>query len=147
MSRIIQTSIFIEEQRAVVFKALMSPSSIKQWWSAQNVIVMPEEGGIYALTWGQDIDSPEYITVCRINALQSPKRLVLLYEDYRSQTGQLPFEASFLVEFNLIENVKGTLLLVTQSGFPDDSIADDYYEGCQKGWNDVLGLIKKVVEK
>jgi len=35
---------------------------------------------------------------------------------------------------------------IKQTGIPDDQIADDYFEGCKIGWNQVLKNFKEYCE-
>lgn len=104
-------------------------------------------GGIYAVTWGDDIDQPDYISVAAISELIRPKRLALSDFRYHSKEGNLPFEADFGNEFILEEEGNGTSITVIQTGFPDDSVADKFYEACVKGWKDTMISFKGIAEK
>ena len=37
-----------------VFSLLLTPSAMREWWSAARAIVIPNEGGIWAAAWGGD---------------------------------------------------------------------------------------------
>ena len=52
-----------------LFSLLVTPSSIREWWSAARAIVIPETAGIWAAAWGDDEDAPEYIAVATIRCL------------------------------------------------------------------------------
>lgn len=129
-----------------VFALLITPSAIRQWWSAARAIVLPQPGGIWAATWGDDEDSPDYITAATIEVFDPLRRLVL--SDYRSfaRTGPLPFDADFTTEFVIEPSETGSRLAVTQSGFPAGPIADDFYADCEQGWHDTFEAIRKFVE-
>lgn len=39
-----------------------------------------------------------------------------------------------------------TLLHVVQDGFPMDSLADEFYAGCERGWVDTFAGIRRYLE-
>ena len=146
MARQIVKVISINASKEDVFNALISPSMIKKWWFANSAIVLPETGGTYTVSWGENEDNPDYITICKILEIQAPKKLKLEYEHYFSKFGEMPFEAEFEVVFELEGISNQTNLKVTQTGFPDNSIADPYLDGCVKGWNDTCASLKNTIE-
>lgn len=147
MAREITQEYTINSGPDTAFDALLKPGMIKKWWYASSAIVMPEEGGIYAVTWGDDIDHPDYISVAKIAKMVKPQLLLLTDFQYRSKDGTLPFEADLDVEFTLEPGDSGTKLSVSQRGFPEDEIADEFYNGCVQGWIDTMTSFKKVVEE
>jgi uncharacterized protein YndB with AHSA1/START domain len=148
MPREILQSIEISNNPEFIFNSLLNPSAITEWWQAKTAIVVKENDGIYAVSWGEDIDDPDYITISIIRNLVYQKRFSLEYSSYVSKGGKLPFESKMLVHFTIIpKTITSTLIEIRQTGFPDDQIADDYFEGCKKGWNQVLGNLKKYCEK
>lgn len=147
MPRKLSQEIIINSDQQSTFNALIKPSMINQWWFAKTSIVVPEKGGIYMMCWGEDIDDPDYISQARIEEINAPTSLTLRYVDYRAKMGKLPFEADFMVYFQLeSSDDKQTKLSVRQEGFPNEAIADEYYNGCIKGWDDTLQSIKTVLE-
>lgn len=50
MSRQIIQEYFINSNADMVFDALLSPGMIQKWWFANSAIVLPQEGGVYAVT-------------------------------------------------------------------------------------------------
>jgi len=144
--RIISKQIHINAAAKVVFNAMISPSLIKQWWYAQTAIVVPEKDGIYALTWGEKLDSPDYITVSRLSEFEFGKKLCMTNELYYSPHGSLPFDAQLHVTFDFAQKDEGTELRVLQEGIPKDKEADEFYEGTVKGWETTLQSLKNVVE-
>lgn len=147
MAREITQEYAINSDPDTVFDALISPGMIQKWWFASSAIVLPEEGGIYAVTWGDDIDQPDYISVANIAKMVKPELLLLTDFRYRSKDGSLPFEADLDVEFTLEPDDSGTKLSVKQRGFPDDAIADEFYNGCVQGWIETMTSFKNVVEE
>jgi uncharacterized protein YndB with AHSA1/START domain len=145
-TRQIEDEILIQTNAASAFEALIKPSMIKKWWLASSAIVIPEKDGLYALSWGDDPDEPDYVTYATIKEYIPPKKLTLLYQSYRSSNKRLPFEADFEVQFNIAATESHCTLTVKQTGFPIDKLADDYYNGCIQGWNDTLKWIKLTLE-
>lgn len=129
-----------------LFALLHTPSAIRRWWGAARVIVMPEPGGIWAATWGDDEDDPEYVTVATLGDFDPPRRMVLTDYRYRARTGPLPLEAEFVTEFAVTSHPEGAVLRVTQDGFPPGSEADDFYAACEKGWRDTFAGIRRYLE-
>lgn len=147
MAREIIQEYIIGKSRDAVFEAIITPKMIKKWWFANNAIVLPEEDGIYAVTWGDNIDNPDYISVAKIASFERPIRLLLTDFRYKSKEGDLPFEADMPTEFSLEELGDQTKLTVHQTGFPDEKFADKFYNLCVQGWIDTLTSLKKIVEE
>lgn len=146
MSRAITKEIIINETKEKIFEALIKPSVIKKWWGAKNAIVIPELNGLHAVCWGEDEDHPAYTTAARISEFKRPAKLSLTDFKYTSKAGRLPFQAKLEVEFIIESFGDKTKLVVKQTGFPEDAIADDYFTACTKGWENTLALFKIVVE-
>jgi len=145
MPRQITKAISINKSAETVFEALITPSWIRQWWSANTAIVLPKTGGIYAVTRGEE-DRPDYISCANIRKIEAPSRLQLADFRYASKEGELPFDADLAVAFSIELMDEGTQLQVTQTGFPDEAVADEFYNGCIRGWEDTLVAFKKTVE-
>lgn len=126
-----------------VFALLHTPSDIRGWWSAARVIVLGEEGGIWMAAWGADEDSPDYISAATIKVFDPPSRMVFGDYRYYARSGPLPFDANFVTEFSVQAHPQGALLRVVQDGFPTDSVADEFYAGCEKGWRDTFAGIRR----
>jgi len=131
---------------AELFSILLTPSAIRSWWSASRAIVVPERGGIWAATWGDSENDPDYATAATIRELDPPRRVVLADYRYRAKGGPLPFRADFVTEFLVSEHPEGAALRVTQDGFPAASIADEFYAGCERGWRDTFAGIRRHLE-
>jgi len=129
-----------------VFAILHTPSAIRAWWGAARAIVLPRDGGIWMAAWGADEDSPDYITSARIKVFDPPRRLVLGDFVYYAKTGPLPFQAEFTTEFSVSDSPNGAVLKVVQDGFPIDSVADDFYAGCETGWTNTFAGIRRYLE-
>jgi uncharacterized protein YndB with AHSA1/START domain len=129
-----------------VFSLLHTPSAIRSWWSAARAIVLAERGGLWAATWGESEDSPDYITVATLHEFDPPRRMVLTDYRYKARSGPLPFQADFITEFLVAPHEQGAVLRVTQDGFPDGPEADDFYAGCQRGWKDTFDGIRRYLQ-
>lgn len=128
------------------FALLSTPSAIRGWWSAARVVVAPRPRGLWVATWGDDEDAPDYVSAARILAWEPPHRLRLGDFEYYTRTGGLPFDAPLETEFLVADAPNGSTLTVTQSGFPDDAIADDFYAACERGWADTFAGIARFVQ-
>ena len=147
MPREITQTIEIDQVPDIIFAALLNPSAIIEWWQANTAIVVKENNGIYAVSWGENIDDPDFVTTSMIRDLVPQKSFSLEYLSYVAKTGGLPFEAKMNVHFIITpENKSSSILEISQTGFPDDPIADEYIKGCKAGWNQVLGNIKEYCE-
>ncbi len=86
---------------AEVFRLLVTPSAIREWWSAARAIVIARTGGVWCAAWGDREDDPDYITAAIIKVYDPPQRLVLSDFDYYAKSGPLPFDASLTTEFRI----------------------------------------------
>lgn len=128
---------------AELFGLLITPSAIRAWWDASRTIVLAEPGGLWAAAWGEDEDSPDYVTAAVIRAYEPPRKLVLADYRYHSKDGALPFEADFTITFRIDPAPEGARLTVIQDGFPVDTVADDFVAGCERGWHDTFAGIRR----
>lgn len=129
-----------------LFEALHTPSAICRWWSAARAIVMPEQGGLWVAAWGENEDDPDYVTAARMRTFDPPRRIVMDDYRYRMKEGGLPFDAEFVIRFDVEPHEDGALLRVTQDGFPLGPVADDFYAACEMGWRDTFAGIRRYVE-
>src|SRR5712691_1787081 len=95
-----------------VFALLVTPSAIRGWWGAAQAIVVPKVGGLFATTWGENEDDPDYIVAHTITTYEPPRRLVLAHTTYHAKTGPLPFDAQFTTEFAVEPRPGGCTLRV-----------------------------------
>jgi len=126
-----------------VFDLLITPSDIREWWGAARAIVMAESGGYWAAAWGENEDFPDYMTIARIETFERPNRLELAdYRYFAAREGPLPFDSNFRVTFEISTESEGTLLRVEQDGFPIGPTGDDFYHGCEVGWQQTFASIE-----
>jgi uncharacterized protein YndB with AHSA1/START domain len=129
-----------------VFAILHTPSAIRDWWFASRAIVMAQEGGTWAAAWGENEDDPDYITTATIKVFDPPRRLLLADFKYYAKSGSLPFDAALSAEFTVEPAPNGSVLKINQDGFPADSVADEFYAACEKGWRDTFESIRRYLD-
>ncbi len=130
-----------------IFSLLITPSAIREWWNVSRAIVQQKKEGIWIAAWGENEDAPDYITTARMSVFDPPNRIVMTGYDYYSKSGPLPFSAQFETEFLITRTSTGSILRVTQDGFPADAIADEFYASCETGWETTLNSIKQFAER
>ncbi len=146
MRKIIK-EIRVDNKGGKVFNALITPSLIKKWWRASQAIVVPDEGGTYALTWGENIDKPEYISTAKITEFKPNIKLALSEYTYLKHHEYLPFKANFKVKFTIECFNNYCVLSVAHTGFPNEKVVDDFYADCEQSWVERLEAIKKISEE
>ena len=129
-----------------LFSLLHTPSAIRRWWGAARAVVLPEPGGVWAAAWGESEDEPDYVTAATIREFDPPRRMVLADYRYRARSGELPFDADFVTEFEVAPHPQGSVLCVSQDGFPVEPAADGFYAACEKGWADTFAGIRRYLE-
>jgi uncharacterized protein YndB with AHSA1/START domain len=130
-----------------LFALLHTPSAIREWWGAARAVVLAEPGGIWAATWGESEDDPDYVTAAVIREFDPPRRLVLTDYRYRAKAGSLPFRANFVTEFLISPHPDGSSLRVAQTGFPAGPEADGFYEACGTGWRNTFEGIRRYLAR
>ncbi|MGW1455803.1 SRPBCC family protein [Salegentibacter agarivorans] len=147
MSRKIKKEIRINENGGKVFNALITPNLIKEWWGASQAIVVPDEDGVFALSWGENPDKADYIAAAKISEFKPHVKLTLSDYTYLADNEYLPFKAKFKVKFRIHCETKYCVLKLEHSGFPNKSEADQFYSDCESGWEENLESLKNLVEQ
>lgn len=132
---------------SIAFELLVRCSHLREWWSTAYAIVIPQEGGTWTAAWGADPDRPDYVTSATISKWQPGRCLELSDYHYYASEGPLPFEPGFTTRFDIKPGMDGCRLVATQSGFPDDPVADDYFKACDAGWQRVLQQMTNYAER
>ena len=128
-----------------LFATLHTPSLIRVWWEASNVIIIPEPNGAFAATWGGEEDNPEYAATAVLSTYDPPHRSVMSDARYYAKAGALGFEGDYVIEFRVIAHDEGALLWLTHSGIPSIPEADEYYAGCETGWQQCIANLHKLL--
>ena len=98
--------------------------------------------------WGDDEDSPLYVTSATLTKFAPPTSLRFESQKYLAHSGEPPFDMSAMTtEFTVTPEGDGARLVVVQDGFPDDAVANDFYAACEKGWHDTLAGLAAFFEK
>ncbi len=137
-ARSIEQTVELNAVPEQAFQALITPSAICQWWQANRAIVLAQPGGLWMAAWGEDVDRPDYVCGYTISQFVPAARLEFRNPVYYSKHGPLPFEAEFVVNFEIKKTNQGCALTVRQTGFPVSSEADEFYAGCVAGWQNTL---------
>ncbi|MBL9097916.1 MAG: SRPBCC domain-containing protein [Alphaproteobacteria bacterium] len=120
-----------------VFNLLLSPKIIRGRWDQVGAIIT-EMDGLWVFVWGERESDPDCITGARIRSFTAPTRVLLAYEYCRTRTGMMPFGATMTAEFTIQRITAGSVLRVTQSGFPPPGQHDAFYDSCGQGWRAAL---------
>ena len=120
-----------------VFNLLLNPKAIRGRWGSVSAVAT-ELDGLWVIAWGERENDPNYVAGAKIRAFESPRRVALAYEYCRAKTGQLPYGAALAAEFTIQKITAGSVLRVTQSGFPPQGQSDGFYEACGQGWRAAL---------
>ncbi len=125
-----------------VFALLHTPAAIRRWWGATTAIVIPHAGGLWAATWGESEDDPDYITTATMSVFDPPLRLVLSDYKYRTRKEGMPFQADFMTEFTVSPHSEGATLRVAQHGFPATTEGKTFLAACDTGWRNTFAGIR-----
>jgi uncharacterized protein YndB with AHSA1/START domain len=110
------------------------------------VIVAPHLNGLWIATWGDDEDSPDFITAARLTAFDPPKYLRFSQFEYTVGSGKPPsFTNQLEIEFTIIPAETGSILHIHQWGFPDEPSADEFFNSCIQGWSNTFEGIERYV--
>ncbi len=146
-TRGIRQSIDLVASPEQVFDALITPSSIRGWWNARQVIVHAVPDGTWLATWGEDLDKPEFLCGYRMSRFERPELLEFSEPVYQTGSSEPPFPMDqMVVQFHIEPTAEGSRLSVTQDGFPVAASADEYFTGCESGWHTTLHQLKEFLE-
>jgi uncharacterized protein YndB with AHSA1/START domain len=134
----IRQIVMIDAPRDVVFRCLIEPALINQWFGTKTAVVEPHVGGRYSLNWSYEIeDTPVQGGPTRILELVPDERLVLDWPDWRGDTsvdGQT-------ITFELESVGTGTRLTFRHAGFERAADFSDY----PFGWSWFLSELTNAV--
>ncbi|MCC6245653.1 MAG: SRPBCC domain-containing protein [Gemmatimonadaceae bacterium] len=133
----VRQAVLIDAPRTTVFRALITPELVAQWFGAKAVVIEPHVGGRYELGWTYKVDGRDVIGgPTHILEYVENERLVLDWPDWRgdaSVTGQT-------ISFNLESIGDQTRLTFVHAGFSRTTDISDY----PFGWVYFLGELLKV---
>jgi uncharacterized protein YndB with AHSA1/START domain len=145
MSRSHETRIEIHAPREAVWRALTDAEELSKWF-VEKARIEPREGGAYWREWDQGMTGE-----ARIDAFEPARRLRLSNPPVGSGADtvwQLTDEAELMVEEYILEDHGDvTVLRVVQSGMPDSTNWDGFYEGTRRGWQIALCGLRYYLER
>ncbi len=136
----VRLSIVIAAPKEAVFRALIEPEAINQWFGSKNAVVEPRVGGRYELNWKYQVDGVDVSGgPTRILEFVENERLVLDWPDWRGN----PSVNGQWIGFYLVAEGAGTRVNFVHGGFSHPAEQGDY----PFGWVYFLGELTKVVEQ
>lgn len=136
-SPIVHQTLLIDASRDVVFRTLITPELVNQWFGSTTTVVEPHVGGRYEVGWKYKIDSRDVVGgPTRILEYVENERLVLDWPDWRGDervTGQT-------ISFSLESVGEQTRVTFVHAGFTRTADIGDY----PFGWVWFLGQMRDV---
>jgi uncharacterized protein YndB with AHSA1/START domain len=127
-----------------VFQALITPSSIRRWWSANRAIVYAADNGCWTAAWGDREDQPDYVCSYRISLCRPPHQLTLTDPVYFGRHGDMPDSLDNVqIEFDIQATTTGSQLRVRQSGLP--AADHEFCQRCRDGWDQTLDQLQRLL--
>lgn len=115
--------IFIDALREVVFRTLITPHLVNEWFGATAAEIEPVVGGRYTLGWSYQVDSADVTGgPTRILEYVENERLVLDWPDWRGDP-EVPLQR---IAFELASEGERTRLTFVHSGFVRAVDVSDY---------------------
>ncbi|MEM7663529.1 MAG: SRPBCC family protein [Pseudomonadota bacterium] len=138
-SPIVRHEIDIDAPPEKVFKALMEPEQIKQWFPAPEPVVDPKVGGEYSFGFTYEVDG-ETVPMPSMTILElvENQTLTMTWGDWRGD----PNVPDQKIKWTLIDLGGRTRLLLEHSGFVRTVDVSDY----PFGWLEFVQAIKSVSE-
>jgi uncharacterized protein YndB with AHSA1/START domain len=131
----------------LVWRALLEPATLAQWYAA-DARVDAREGGIYRARHGTELEREAHIDV-----FLPPRRLRLIYMPLPN----LPDDGAVVVEDFLLDRdpnaaraagaAAPTVLRLMGSGVPDIPAWHSTYVALRRGWERALPRLKILLEK
>lgn len=133
----IHLSIEIDATRASVFRTLIEPALVNQWFGSTQARVVPAPGGEYRLGWEYKVDGRDVVGgTTTILEFVKDQKLVLDWLDWR---GDLSVAGQF-ISFTLEPQGEGTRVRFVHGGFSRTADLGDY----PFGWVEFLDQLRKV---
>jgi uncharacterized protein YndB with AHSA1/START domain len=130
----------VRTPREAVYRALTTAEGLDQWFTRGTEIV-PEPGGVVHLRWRDwGADSISVEDRGEVVEAVAPERFVFRWHG-NGLTGDLT-----TVELDFVEDERGTVVSVRESGFVDDEEGRAGFVSCCAGWGEALSLMKFYVE-
>jgi uncharacterized protein YndB with AHSA1/START domain len=134
-------TITIDASRSMVWEMLTKPDQMRQWMLDDDADVITDwaEGG--AFTVRGNLHGHLFENTGTVLVFEQLRRLIYTHRSSISQLPDVP-ESYTSFEFTLVNGDDRTLLTITCSNFPTESI----YKHLHFYWNGTLGKLKRLLE-
>ena len=131
----------VRAPRAAVYHALTTAEGLDQWFTS-GAEVVPEPGGVMHLRW-RDWGAGRVNVEDRGEVVEvvAPQRFVFRWH------GNGPDSEPTTVELDFLEEQRGTIVSVHESGYEDSDRGRAGFVSCCAGWGEALALLKFYVER
>lgn len=142
-----QHEIEIDASPEAVWRAITDPDELARWF-VEQARVTPGEGGEIWVSWGEGQDGTS-----RIEVWEPGKKLRLALRADPDKCGPATenlttsFESPMIDEYTIETRNGRTVLRLVNSGIPDSSDWDTYYDGTNRGWDMFFVGLKHYLEK
>jgi uncharacterized protein YndB with AHSA1/START domain len=130
----------VRAPRDTVYRALTTAAGFDEWFTTGAAIV-PEPGGVMHLRWREW--GADAITVedrGEVVEAIAPERFVFRWH------GNGPKRELTTVELDFLEDERGTIVSLRESGYADTDEGRSGFVSCCAGWGEALTLMKFYVE-
>jgi len=128
----------VRAPRELVWRALLEPELLSQWYGAE-ARVAPRAGGSYRIRVDVDLEREAHIDV-----FEPGRRLRLIY---MPQAGMPATDSVIVDDFMIDSDAAGTSLRLLGSGYPEDGDWEIFYRRLRHGWPRALARLKVALEK
>ena len=130
-----------------LFDALHTPSALRSWWNADQVIIIPRKNGMFAVAWGENEDDPDYISSGIYRVYDPPYKSMIEDLRYYTKSDPIDFGSLMSITHKITPRNSEAHLQLTHTGFPEGTEADAYFEACIQGWATSLKNLRTYVEQ
>ncbi len=126
------SQILIKSRPEHVFRGLLAPGELVQWWGC-NAVIDAKQGGVWMGGWGEGPDGYGQGTVlaAELAVFEKNRRLAI-------KIGET------VIDFRMDFSEQGTTLTITQQGFPSEDPAEE--QAALQSWVDAAMNLKEFVE-
>lgn len=139
ISHTINHKVFIQSPIEKVYETLTTPKGWDAWFTTGTHFTLKKKSPITFkwVNWGPDYDNVE--VQGEVIDFVENKKLVFEWHAF-SQDGRTQ------TVFLLTEHKKGTIVEVTDSGYPDTPEGHRAFNSCATGWGEAMTLLKFYLE-
>lgn len=130
---------------SAVFKALIEPEKLKDWWGVERCLIQPIAGGAYVLTWHVSQFGFGYVSTGQIAEIVPDQVLRVANYIYLNPEREIlgPMELTFR-----LKNLSGQCeVSVVQDNYQQGTDWDWYFSAVNEAWPKALEKLKIYLEK